>query len=194
MVEKNEKPKDLEQSPDSDKKSASGRKGFFQARDGTSIYYSVQGTGPTLVLCYGLVCRMGHWHNQLDHFRDKYQIVMFDYRGHHRSAVPENDQHMTLQWSAWDLMDLLTHLKIEKAVCLGHSLGATAAVELIISIMAINKSIIPPTINLDNPDEQCDPKLNFVPLQAQEKDVNVAISNSLGFGGHNSCLVVGKVA
>ena len=78
--------------------------------------------------------------------------------------------------------------------CLGHSLGATGAVELIISIMAINKSIIPPTINLDNPDEKCDPKLNFVPLKAQERDVNVAISNSLGFGGHNSCLVVSKVA
>jgi 3-oxoacyl-[acyl-carrier-protein] synthase II len=78
--------------------------------------------------------------------------------------------------------------------CLGHSLGATGAVELIISIMAINNSIIPPTINLDNPDEKCDPKLDFVPLKARERDVRVAISNSLGFGGHNSCLAVGKVS
>jgi 3-oxoacyl-[acyl-carrier-protein] synthase II len=78
--------------------------------------------------------------------------------------------------------------------CLGHSLGATGAVELIISIMAINKSIIPPTIILDNPDEKCDPKLDFVPLKARERDVRVAISNSLGFGGHNSCLVVSKVS
>ena len=77
--------------------------------------------------------------------------------------------------------------------CLGHMLGATAAVEAIVCIQAINKSLIPPTINLDNPDERCDSKLDFVPLQARERDVNFAISNSLGFGGHNSCLAIGKV-
>ena len=77
--------------------------------------------------------------------------------------------------------------------CLGHMLGATAAVEAIVCIQAINKSLIPPTINLDNPDERCDSKLDFVPLQAREKKVNFAISNSLGFGGHNSCLAIGKI-
>ena len=77
--------------------------------------------------------------------------------------------------------------------CLGHMLGATAAVEAIVCIQAINKSLIPPTINLDNPDERCDSKLDFVPLQARERDVNITISNSLGFGGHNSCLAIGKV-
>lgn len=77
--------------------------------------------------------------------------------------------------------------------CLGHMLGATAAIEAIVCILAINHSLIPPTINLDNPDERCDSKLDFVPLQAREKDVNIAISNSLGFGGHNSCLAIGKV-
>ncbi len=77
--------------------------------------------------------------------------------------------------------------------CLGHMLGATAAVELLITMMAINKGVIPPTINLDNVDERCDSKLNFVPLTAQEKAIKVAMSNSLGFGGHNSCLVVGSL-
>jgi 3-oxoacyl-[acyl-carrier-protein] synthase II len=77
--------------------------------------------------------------------------------------------------------------------CLGHMLGATAAVELIASVMVINKGIIPPTINLENVDTQCDPKLDFVPLKAKTRKVNVAASNSLGFGGHNSCIVVGKV-
>ena len=77
--------------------------------------------------------------------------------------------------------------------CLGHMLGATGAVEAIVCIQAINKSLIPPTINLDNLDERCDSKLDFVPLQARERDVNIAISNSLGFGGHNSCLAIGKV-
>jgi len=77
--------------------------------------------------------------------------------------------------------------------CLGHSLGATGAVELIICVKAINDSVIPPTINLDNPDPNCDLKINYVPLKAQEAKVNVALSNSLGFGGHNACLIVGKV-
>jgi 3-oxoacyl-[acyl-carrier-protein] synthase II len=77
--------------------------------------------------------------------------------------------------------------------CLGHMLGATAAVELIISILAINQSLIPPTINLDEVDEACDPKLDFTPLQAKERDIRVALSNSLGFGGHNSCVIVGKI-
>jgi 3-oxoacyl-[acyl-carrier-protein] synthase II len=77
--------------------------------------------------------------------------------------------------------------------CLGHMLGATAAVELIAAVKAINKSLIPPTINLDNPDERCDLKMDYVPWKAREARVNVALSNSFGFGGHNACLVVGKV-
>jgi 3-oxoacyl-[acyl-carrier-protein] synthase II len=76
---------------------------------------------------------------------------------------------------------------------LGHQLGASAAVEMIICVKAINESLIPPTINLENQDERCDLKMDFVPLKAREAEVNVALSNSFGFGGHNSCLVVGKV-
>ncbi|NQT02222.1 MAG: beta-ketoacyl-ACP synthase II [Planctomycetes bacterium] len=77
--------------------------------------------------------------------------------------------------------------------CTGHLLGASGAVELIVCVKAINESIIPPTINLRNPDERCDPRMDFVPLEARETQVNIAMSNSFGFGGHNSCLVVGKV-
>ncbi|MHC4789831.1 MAG: beta-ketoacyl-ACP synthase II [Planctomycetota bacterium] len=76
---------------------------------------------------------------------------------------------------------------------LGHLLGASGAVELIVCIKVINESVIPPTINLDNQDERCDLKMDFVPLQARQAKVNIAMSNSLGFGGHNACLVVGKV-
>ncbi len=76
---------------------------------------------------------------------------------------------------------------------LGHQLGASAAVEMIICVKAINESLIPPTINLENQDQRCDLKMDFVPLKAREAEVNVAMSNSFGFGGHNSCLVVGKV-
>jgi 3-oxoacyl-[acyl-carrier-protein] synthase II len=77
--------------------------------------------------------------------------------------------------------------------CLGHSLGATGAIELIVCVKAINESVIPPTINLENVDENCDAKMDFVPLKAREAKVEAALSNSLGFGGHNACLVVGKV-
>lgn len=76
--------------------------------------------------------------------------------------------------------------------CLGHLLGATGAVELIICIKAINESVIPPTMNLENPDERCNTRMDFVPLQAREAKINIALSNSFGFGGHNSCLVAGK--
>lgn len=76
---------------------------------------------------------------------------------------------------------------------LGHLLGASAAVELIACVETIENSLIPPTINLENQDERCDLKMDFVPLKAREAKVNVAMSNSFGFGGHNSCLVVGKL-
>jgi len=75
---------------------------------------------------------------------------------------------------------------------LGHLLGASGAVELIICVKAIAESAIPPTINLDNQDERCDLKMDYVPLHARKAKVNIALSNSFGFGGHNSCLVVGK--
>jgi len=77
--------------------------------------------------------------------------------------------------------------------CLGHMLGATAAVELIACIKTINKGVIPPTINLDNPDERCDLKMDYVPWTAREAKVDIALSNSFGFGGHNACIVVGRV-
>jgi len=77
--------------------------------------------------------------------------------------------------------------------CLGHVLGATAAVELIVCIKTINKGVIPPTINLDNQDERCDLKMDYVPWTARKATVDVALSNSFGFGGHNACIVVGRV-
>jgi len=76
--------------------------------------------------------------------------------------------------------------------CLGHMLGASGAVELIVCVKAIGESVIPPTINLEDQDERCDLKMDFVPLKAREAKVNVAMSNSFGFGGHNACLIVGK--
>jgi len=69
----------------------------------------------------------------------------------------------------------------------GHLLGAAGAIEAIICILTINHGVIPPTINLIHPDPDCD--LDYVPLKARPAKVNTAISNSFGFGGHNSVLI-----
>jgi 3-oxoacyl-[acyl-carrier-protein] synthase II len=75
----------------------------------------------------------------------------------------------------------------------GHLLGAAGALEAAVCVLAIHDSIIPPTINLDNPDPECD--LDYVPKVALKNvPVDVAISNSFGFGGHNACLVFKKYA
>ena len=72
----------------------------------------------------------------------------------------------------------------------GHCLGAAGAVELILCLQALEAQLIPPTINLDNPDPAC--HLHHVPSQARESVLRVAMSNSFGFGGHNASLVVAK--
>jgi 3-oxoacyl-[acyl-carrier-protein] synthase II len=73
----------------------------------------------------------------------------------------------------------------------GHLLGAAGAIEAAVTIMAIKDSILPPTINLDNPDPECD--LDYVPHTARKNvDIKYGISNSFGFGGHNACLAFKK--
>jgi 3-oxoacyl-[acyl-carrier-protein] synthase II len=70
----------------------------------------------------------------------------------------------------------------------GHLLGAAGAVETAVCALAIRDSVIPPTINLDNPDPECD--LDYVPHTAREKKVRVALNNSFGFGGHNATIAI----
>jgi 3-oxoacyl-[acyl-carrier-protein] synthase II len=74
---------------------------------------------------------------------------------------------------------------------LGHLLGASGGVEAIISALAVNRNLIPPTINLDNPDEGCD--LDYTPHKARDKHITYAMSNSFGFGGHNASLLFKKI-
>ncbi|NTW04483.1 MAG: beta-ketoacyl-[acyl-carrier-protein] synthase II, partial [Peptococcaceae bacterium] len=74
----------------------------------------------------------------------------------------------------------------------GHLLGAAGGLEAVASILAMGKGIIPPTINQDNPDPECD--LDYIPNVARKSVVNVAMSNSFGFGGHNVTLILKKFA
>jgi 3-oxoacyl-[acyl-carrier-protein] synthase II len=74
---------------------------------------------------------------------------------------------------------------------LGHLLGASGGVELIISLMALRDNLCPPTINLHSPDPACD--LNYTPNTAQERPINHVMSNSFGFGGHNASIIAGRL-
>ena len=76
----------------------------------------------------------------------------------------------------------------------GHLLGAAGAIEAVASILAIKNSIVPPTINFEHTDERIDPRLNFTFNKAQAREVNVAMSNTFGFGGHNACLLFKKLS
>jgi 3-oxoacyl-[acyl-carrier-protein] synthase II len=70
----------------------------------------------------------------------------------------------------------------------GHCLGAAGAVEAIFCTLSIGDGLLPPTINYDTPDPDCD--LDYIPNEAREGDVRIVVSNSFGFGGHNACLVL----
>jgi 3-oxoacyl-[acyl-carrier-protein] synthase II len=73
---------------------------------------------------------------------------------------------------------------------LGHTLGASGGIELVACALAMTRGVLPPTINLDHPGEDCD--LDYVPNQAREVRVDHVLSNSFGFGGHNACLLIGR--
>ena len=74
----------------------------------------------------------------------------------------------------------------------GHTLGAAGGVELAACLLAMQNGVLPPTINLDEPDPECD--LDYVPNVARKKKIKIAMSNSFGFGGHNATLVVREFA
>ncbi len=73
---------------------------------------------------------------------------------------------------------------------LGHSLGASGGIELVVTVKALTSGIVPPTINLDNPDPECD--LDYTPHKPRERTIRYAMSNSFGFGGHNASVVIGQ--
>ena len=74
---------------------------------------------------------------------------------------------------------------------LGHLLGASGGVELVLSLLALRDNLVPPTINLESPDEGCD--LDYTPLRPRERKLDIIMSNSFGFGGHNASLIAGRL-
>jgi 3-oxoacyl-[acyl-carrier-protein] synthase II len=74
---------------------------------------------------------------------------------------------------------------------MGHTFGAAGAIEAMMCVLAIHEGVIPPTINYLNPDPDCD--LDYVPNEAREAAIDVALSNAMGLGGHNGCVLVGRV-
>ena len=113
-----------------------------------------------------------------------------DYINAHGTSTPANDKNETAAIKtvfgdkAYDL-----DISSTKSMT-GHLLGGGGAFESMVSVLALQKSIITPTINLNSPDEECD--LNYTPNDAVQKEMNVAMSNSFGFGGHNGVLVFKK--
>jgi len=110
----------------------------------------------------------------------------------HGTSTPLNDKTETLA-----IKVALGEVAARKAMIsstksmTGHMLGAAGGAELIASVLALRESIIPPTIGLLEPDPECD--LDYVPLKARKTKITIAMSNSLGFGGHNGSIVIRKI-
>ncbi len=114
-----------------------------------------------------------------------------DYINAHGTSTPLNDKGETLAIKKALGEELAYKVAISSTKSMtGHMLGAAGGVEAAICALAIRDSIAPPTINYTTPDPDCD--LDYVPNTAREMDINVALSNSLGFGGHNATLCFTK--
>jgi 3-oxoacyl-[acyl-carrier-protein] synthase II len=114
-----------------------------------------------------------------------------DYINAHGTSTPFNDRSETQAIkSVFGEHAYRLHISSTKSMT-GHLLGAAGAVEAVVCALTIRDGIIPPTINYDVPDPECD--LNYVPNTAVKKDVRIALSNTFGFGGHNASLLFRKV-
>jgi 3-oxoacyl-[acyl-carrier-protein] synthase II len=117
--------------------------------------------------------------------------LKIDYINAHGTSTPANDKNETLAikqlFGSKENCPPVSSIKGQT----GHCLGAAGGIEAVTCLMAMEKGIIPPTINYQNPDEDCD--LDYVPNKARESELNVVMSNSFGFGGTNGVVIFKKV-
>ena len=113
-----------------------------------------------------------------------------DYVNAHGTSTPPNDRVETLALKR--VFGSAVPLVSSTKSMTGHTLGAAGALESVFSILALQNSVVPPTINLENPDPDCD--LDYVANRARPAQLRYAMTNSLGFGGHNASLVFGQVS
>ncbi len=114
-----------------------------------------------------------------------------DYINAHGTSTPANDKNETAAIKTVFGAHAKDLLVSSTKGSTGHCLGAAGGIEGAIIALALHEGIVPPTINQDNPDEVCD--LNYVPNKAVKKDIKVAMSSSLGFGGHNAVIIMKKI-
>ena len=114
-----------------------------------------------------------------------------DYINAHGTSTPLNDKFETLSMKSV-FNDYANKIPISSTKSMtGHLLGAAGGVEAVLCVQSISDGVVPPTINYSTPDEDCD--LDYIPNEARSLDLEIAMSNNLGFGGHNASLIFKKI-
>jgi len=122
--------------------------------------------------------------------RANLEPINIDYINAHGTGTPLNDKSETAAIKSV-FGDLAYEVPISSTKSMtGHLLGAAGAVEAVFAVKTIQESILPPTINYEVPDPECD--LDYIPNEPRSKEVKNVMSNSFGFGGHNATLILSK--
>lgn len=117
--------------------------------------------------------------------------TVMDYINAHGTSTPLGDKAETEAMKAV-YGDHAYNLSVSSTKgSLGHALGASGGIEMVLTMLAIDNSTVPPTANLEQPDPACD--LNYTPLEPAERNIGTAMNNSFGFGGHNASIICGQV-
>jgi 3-oxoacyl-[acyl-carrier-protein] synthase II len=120
----------------------------------------------------------------------KATVEELGYINAHGTGTPLNDQSETRAIKS-ALGEKAYEIPISSTKSMtGHMMGATGALEAIFCVQAVREGILPPTIHYETPDPECD--LDYIPNEAREKKITLAISNAFGFGGHNAVLAIRK--